>query len=104
VNLERIFFYGNNIRVIGENLVRPTTGLKVASFQGNVCTGVFFFGETDIVGRLTTEFTQNCGVNCTKAKTAVDSEIEKLVKDNLKLNNKLMSMKMEKQSLKMRCE
>jgi Leucine-rich repeat (LRR) protein len=104
VNLEQIFFYGNRIRMIGENLVRPTRGLKIAGFEGNICTDIFFNEGSGIVEKLTTEFRANCGVNCIKAKTAAITEIENLVRENLRLNEKVMSNKVEKQSLRLNCD
>lgn len=79
--LEEIFFYNNDIRMIGGRLTENLPKLKIAAFWGNKCTGVSIYDGSDIQKRLGTEFTTKCGINCAKAEEAAQNVTEQLKKE-----------------------
>lgn len=103
VKVEKILFYNNKLKMIGWSLVRLLVDLKKARFDGNVCTNINISDESDISNQLTNEFAQKCSVSCLKTFNEFDIRIENLMDQSQKLSRKMMSNKLEKQSLKFNC-
>lgn len=103
--LEEISFAHNRIRMIGTKLVVPITDLKLARFDGNVCTNIDLRYVPNITFKLTAEFGQKCNVVCpSRAFDSSNYELDNLLRLNLKLKTQTTSARNEKQSLRYNCE
>ena len=101
--LQYVYFYKTKLRMIGSKLVRMLPNLEIANFEGNVCTNINLQRDPNMGGKLTTEFTQKCGIDCSRALLASEDTIQDLTNENGKLNREIISIKIEKQSMRFNC-
>lgn len=102
--LELVYFDGNKLRMIGSKLVQLLPGLKLAYFDRNECTNINLEMDPDMNNKLTTEFSQKCAVDCSKAFSTARNTIQEMTNEIRYLNRDMTNNRMEKQSLRFDCD
>lgn len=82
VNMERLNFNGNQLTTIGVDLLGGLSKLRAVNFDSNICINEAFFNESELIEKLTKQFTNFCSGQC---ENTIESDMQmKMLRDQNK--------------------